>query len=148
MSAHLMGSIGIVILVGLSAYAASEGIALSGTSSILYCQRRSIITQSYVALIMASTVFMYAFILAIAIMSAMTKEYTIEIAFQHFGASLIYGLTGLFIGNSMGKISKTSFKVLNQMPSFFFSFVLLIATVEVVLVFSFIFSLILIYKTS
>jgi F0F1-type ATP synthase membrane subunit c/vacuolar-type H+-ATPase subunit K len=133
--------------MGLSAYGSSEGIALAGTSSVLFAQKKSTITQAYIAVIITSTVFMYAVILSMTVMLRITSDYPLETAMKHFAGCLVYGLTGFFAGRSMGNASRTSFKILAKTPTFFFSFVLVLASIEVALIFSLIFSFLIIYSS-
>ncbi|KAL6122072.1 hypothetical protein NUSPORA_00920 [Nucleospora cyclopteri] len=141
----LVGPLGIALLLGLSAYGSCSGMSLCGCSSTLYANKQSIITYSYVAMIMISTVFFYAFILAILVINKFTTDYTLIQAIWNFSACCLFGGTGCVSGICMGKISQKGFRRIVEKPDFFMSFLITLASIEVTLVLAFLCSLLMIY---
>lgn len=141
----LIGSLGISILLSLSAAGSCLGMSACGTSSTLNCTLPSVVTYSYVAMIMISTIFFYAFILAIIIMNQISVEYGNKQAVFHFAASLIFGTIGLVSGKAMGNISKEGFRRIVAKNDYFISFLISLASIEVTLVIAFLCSLLVIF---
>jgi V-type H+-transporting ATPase 16kDa proteolipid subunit len=144
---YLLGSVGVTSLIGLSACGACEGMMECGTASTLYSQIQSVVTYSYVAMIMISTVFFYGFILSIIIIGKIgNNDYSLHNGIMHLTAGIVFGLIGLYSGRSMGKIATKGFERIAQKPSFYTSFMIALASVEVTLVIGFLCSLLVIYK--
>jgi F0F1-type ATP synthase membrane subunit c/vacuolar-type H+-ATPase subunit K len=143
----LLGSLGVTSLLGLSACGACDGMMNCGTSSTLHAQKQSVVTYSYVSMIMISTVFFYGFILAIIIVGKIGgNTYSLHSGIMHFTAGLIFGLIGLHAGKVMGNMSKKGFERIAEVPAFYTSFMISLASVEVTLVIGFLCSLLVIYK--
>ncbi|KAM0673569.1 hypothetical protein GVAV_002946 [Gurleya vavrai] len=128
----------------LSANGSAKAISAASTSSIMHSQKKSILVKAYVAVLLASTIFMYAFIVALSVAFKINKGYEMEKAYRHLIACFIYGLTAYFGGNAMTEICKQSFCKISEVPGFFISFMILMTSIEVMLIFAMIFSLILI----
>ncbi|ORD94210.1 hypothetical protein ECANGB1_1034 [Enterospora canceri] len=143
---YLIGPLGISLLLGMSAYGSCTGMSLCGCSSTLYADRPRIVTYSYVAMIMISTVFFYAFILGILVMNKITATYSLSTAIWNFSACSLFGLVGFVSGISMGRISQLGFRRIVQKNDFFMSFLVALATVEVTLILAFLCSLLMIYN--
>ncbi|KAI4291919.1 V-type H+-transporting ATPase 16kDa proteolipid subunit [Pancytospora philotis] len=146
-SAYLFGALGVSALLGLSAYGSCTGMGACGAASTLNSHVPSVITYSYVAMIIISTVFFYAFILAIVIINRLTGTYPLSHGIVHLAAGLLLGGVGLSSGLAMGRIANDSFRRLAKRPEFFVSFILALASVEVTLVLAFLCSLILVFST-
>ncbi|WUR04774.1 V-type proton ATPase subunit C (VMA11) [Vairimorpha necatrix] len=142
---YLIISLGLIFLISLTSYGSCYGMTLAATSSSLYAHKKQVMTYSYIATIMSSSIFFQAFILVMIILSRMEGDYTMNMSLAHTLACLILGGTGYAVGILMGNISKEGFKKLYKETKFNISFVLLYATSEVILLFSFMASLILIY---
>lgn len=142
----LIGPLGISLLLGLSAYGSCTGMSLCGCSSTLYADKNKIVTYSYVAMIMISTVFFYAFILTILVINKITENYTYITAIWNFSACCLFGVTGYVAGISMGKVSQNGFRRIVQRNEFFMSFLIALASIEVTLVLAFLCSLLMIYN--
>lgn len=142
----ILGALSISIILGLSAYGSCDGMGKCGTSSVMYSNIPIIVTYSYVAMIMISTVFFYGFILSIVIINKLGKTYTLVNGITHLASSLIFGLIGLNTGNVMGNISQLCFKEISTDPNFYFTFIISLASAEVTLVIGFLCSLLTIYK--
>merc|ERR1712133_49767 len=111
---YLIGPLGISLLLGMSAYGSCTGMSLCGCSSTLYANKPKILTYSYIAMIMISTVFFYAFILAILVMNKISNSYTFTSAVWNFSASALFGMVGYVSGISMGKMSQLGFRRIVQ----------------------------------
>ncbi|KAM0680182.1 hypothetical protein GINT2_001565 [Glugoides intestinalis] len=144
---YLLGSLGVLAILGLSATGSCEGMAKCGTAAVLHAQIGTVLTYSYVAMIMASTVFFYGFILAIVMINKLGSVYSLQSAIMHLSACFIFGLIGLNAGLAMGKISANGFKRIAQNQEFYTSFLIALASVEVTLVIGFLCSLLVIYKS-
>ncbi|OQS55698.1 hypothetical protein EHP00_469 [Ecytonucleospora hepatopenaei] len=142
---YLIGPTGISILLGLCAYGSCSGMSLCGCSSTLYADKGKIVTYSYVAMIMISTVFFYGFILAIITMNKITDNYKYITSIWHLSACTLFGMVGCTAGISMGKISQSGFRRIAERGEFFMSFLIALASVEVTLVLAFLCSLLMIY---
>jgi F0F1-type ATP synthase membrane subunit c/vacuolar-type H+-ATPase subunit K len=143
---YLLGSLGIMAILGLSAYGSCYGMMKCGASSIIHSQIGTVLTYSYVAMIMISTSFFYGFILAIIIINKLDPEYTLHKGIHHLTSGLIFGGIGLSSGIAMGNISEKGFKKMAQNEDFYTSFMISLASVEVTLVIGFLSSLLVIYK--
>lgn len=144
---YLLGSLGVTALMGLSACGACEGMMACGTASTLHAQAQSVVTYSYVAMIMISTVFFYGFILAVIIIGKLgTAEYSLHSGMMHLAAGLAFGGIGLQAGRAMGRMSRSGFERIAQKGAFYTSFLVTLASVEVTLVIGFLCSLLIIYK--
>lgn len=143
---YLLGSFGVLLILGLSASGSCEGMMECGASSTLHSQIGTVLTYSYVSMIMISTIFFYGFILSIIIINRLGSEYTLNNGIFHLVSGLIFGMIGLYAGKSMGKISRDGFKRIAEKEQFYISFVVSLASVEVTLVIGFLCSLLLIYK--
>lgn len=143
---YLLGTFSVCIILALSASGACSGMSSCGTSSILHTKLPVVITYSYISMIMISTIFFYGFILAIVIINKLTQEYTTANGMHHLVASLIFGLISFFSGRAMGEISADGFKIISKKPSFYVSYIVCLASVEVTLVIGFLCSLLVIYK--
>lgn len=141
----LLGPAGISILLGLCAYGSCSGMALCGCSSTLYANKGKIVTYSYVAMIMISTVFFYGFILAILVINKIADNYTFITSIWNLSACCLFGFVGCTAGISMGKISQSGFRRIVDKSDFFMSFLTALASVEVTLVLAFLCSLLMIY---
>lgn len=142
---YLLGPLGISILLGLSACGSCTGMGLCGCSSILYADKGRIITYSYVSMIMISTIFFYAFILAILVINKLTDKYSLITAIWDLTACTIFGGVGYSAGISMGNIAKNSFSCIVQTDDFFISFMIAFASVEVTIILAFLASILIIY---
>ena len=144
---YLLGSLGVTALIGLSACGACEGMMNCGTASTLYAQLQSVITYSYVSMIMISTVFFYGFILSIIIVWKLGgPSYSIHNGIMHLVAGVVFGMIGMQSGRAMGRMSNKGFERIAQNPAFYTSFMIALASVEVTLVIGFLCSLLIIYK--
>lgn len=138
---YLAITIGMILLISCTAYGACYGMTLTATSSSLYTQKKQIITYSYIATIMSSSIFFQGFILVMIISRQIDLEYKITSSICDTCSCLILAGVGYAVGILMGSISKKGFKVLYNDPSFSISFILLFATAEVILLFAFMASL-------
>lgn len=143
---YLLGSLGIAILLGLSALGSCTGMGVCGASSALNSRVPSIVTYSYVAMIIISTVFFYAFILAIIMINRLTSDYSFAQGLRHLAAGVIFGGVGLSSGLSMGHVAKDGFRRLSKRSEFFMTFLLALASVEVTLVIAFLCTLLIIFS--
>ncbi|KAM0687593.1 hypothetical protein COBT_001166, partial [Conglomerata obtusa] len=119
--------LGICLLVFLAASGSSEAITSASTSSLMHCQKKTLITQAYIAVLMASTIFMYAFIIALAIVFKMSKSYDMKMAVTHAFACILYGVCAKFSGRSMAVACRHGSGKIAKQPAFFFSFVLVMS---------------------
>ena len=142
----LLITVGLISLISLTAYGSCYGMTLAATASSLYSQKKQVLTYSYIATIMSSSIFFQAFILVMIIVSRIDKDYSLGVAAAHTVSSLLLGGTGYSVGILMVNISKDGFCKLYKQPKFSISFVLLYATAEVILLFAFMGSLTLIYS--
>lgn len=142
---YLIGPLGISILLGLCAYGSCTGMSLCGCSSTLYANKPKIVTYSYIAMIMISTVFFYGFIIAILIINKITNDYKYISSIWNLSAAILFGAVGYTAGICMGKISQAGFRRIVQKNEFFMSFLIALASVEVTLVLAFLCSLLMIY---
>ncbi|EJW02221.1 hypothetical protein EDEG_03339 [Edhazardia aedis USNM 41457] len=143
-------SLGLISLFVLTSLGTTEAMTSAGISSIMYCQKKSIITQAYVAIIMASTIFMYALIIAMTIIfgvSSNSKNLVTAKALDYFQACMLYGLCAYFGGKAMAQTCKYGFDALYKVPEFFLNFIMMMSGIEVVLIFGFIFALLLTRQT-
>ncbi|KAF7682647.1 V-type proton ATPase 16 kDa proteolipid subunit [Astathelohania contejeani] len=143
--AAILLSFGLSLLVLLSAYGCSEAIGVMGAASVSCAQKKSIIPQAYISVIFASTGFLYAFIIAMMIVLKVDDKYSLNSGYKHFGACLMYGISGFVNGKAMGMVSKPAFKTLVKVPSFFISFMLILATIEASLIMSLVMSMMTIF---
>lgn len=143
---YLLGSLGVLLILGLSASGSCEGMMECGASSTLHSQIGTVLTYSYVSMIMISTIFFYGFILSIIVINKLGEGYNLHNGILHLVAGLIFGVIGLFAGKSMGKISKDGFRRIAEKEQFYTSFIVSLASVEVTLVIGFLCSLLIIYK--
>ena len=143
---YLLGALGTTVLLGLSACGACNGMSVCGAASALNASVPAIVTYSYVAMIIISTVFFYAFILAIIIINRLVPEYTLQDGLKHLAAGILFGGVGMYSGNSMGEISKEGFRRLAKRPGFFMTFLVALASVEVTLVIAFLCALLIIFS--
>ncbi|EQB59705.1 vacuolar atp synthase 16 kda proteolipid subunit [Vairimorpha apis BRL 01] len=109
---YLIVSTGIILLFTTSAYGACYGVTLSATSSSLFTQKKNILTYAYLAVIMATSIYFFAVILFVVILSNITEAYKLEHSVRHFSACCLTGLIGYTVGITMGNISKNGFPVL------------------------------------
>lgn len=144
--AQLLGSVSVMIILGFSACGSCYGMGKCGTASTLHSQIRTVLTYSYVSMIMISTTFFYGFILAIIIINRLGGGYSLQDGIHHLISGLIFGVVGLSAGTSMGNISSNCFKKIAQKDDFYMTFVVALASVEVTLVIGFLCSLLVIYK--
>lgn len=143
---YLLGSLGIMAILGLSACGSCNGMMKCGASSTIHSQIGTVLTYSYISMIMISTSFFYGFILAIIIINRLDAEYTLQKGIHHLTSGVIFGMIGLSSGVAMGSISEHGFKRIAQNRKFYTSFVISLASVEVTLVIGFLCSLLVIYK--
>lgn len=143
---YLLGSIGIMAILGLSACGSCSGMSKCGTSSVLHSQISTVLTYSYVAMIMISTCFFYGFILAIIMINRLDSNYTLKKGILHLVSGTLFGVIGLSSGKTMGNISSDGFKSIAKNEKFYTSFMICLASVEVTLVIGFLCSLLIIYK--
>jgi len=144
---YLLGALSVATILGLSAQGACNGMGKCGTASVLYSNIPIIVTYSYVAMIMISTVFFYGFILSIVIINKIGKSYTIFNGVSHLSASFIFGMIGLNSGQMMGNISKMCFKEISVKPDFYTTFIISLASVEVTVVIGFLCTLLILHKS-
>ncbi|KAI5181094.1 V-type H+-transporting ATPase 16kDa proteolipid subunit [Pancytospora epiphaga] len=142
---YFYGALGVSILLSMAAYGSCIGMGTCGASSVLHASTSIVITYSYIAMIIISTVFFYAFILAILIINKLTGEYTFVKGITHLSAGILLGCVGLFSGKSMGHITNDGFRRLSKKPEFFMIFLLALASVEVTLVLAFLCALIIVF---
>lgn len=144
---YLLGAIGVTSLISLSACGACEGMMMCGTASTMYSEIQTVLTYSYVAMIMISTVFFYGFILSIIIIGRLgNTAYSLHEGIMHLTAGIVFGLIGMYAGKSMGRITTKGFERIAQKPAFYTSFMISLASVEVTLVIGFLCSLLVVYK--
>lgn len=143
---YFLGSLGIALLLSLSAFGSCTGMGMCGAASALNSHVSSIITYSYVAMIIISTVFFYAFILAIIIINRLAGDYSFKEGLGHLAAGIIFGGVGLSSGLSMGRVTKDGFRRLSKRTDFFMTFLLALASVEVTLVIAFLCTLLIIFS--
>lgn len=143
---YLLGSLSIMVILGLAACGSCNGMARCGTASAIHSQISTVLTYSYVSMIIISTTFFYGFILAIVIINKLGGSYTLRDGVHHLVAGVIFGVVGLSTGVSMGDISSNCFKRIAQNEEFYTSFMIALASVEVTLVIGFLCSLLVIYR--
>lgn len=143
----LIGFSGIAALMSLSSYGACHGMAQAVTASTMYIQKKSILTSALVAVVMISIIFFLALVVSIIILTRLKAGYTISQSIDHFVGCLVLGAVGAVCGKSMGSVSTSMFRILHKKNAFFFSFMLIISTVELAVVFAFIIALKMIYNT-
>lgn len=132
----------IMFLFYMSASGSADAITAAATSSIMYAQKKSMITQAYVAVLMASTIFMYAFIIAFGIVFKLDGNYTMAKALDHSLACFLFGVCSYVCGQAMKTTCKHGFATIAKTPNFFFSFILVMSSIEVMLIFGLIFCLV------
>jgi len=142
----LLGSIGIAFLLGLAALGSSYGLSQCGSSSIPCSSSPGVITYSYIAMIIISTIFFYAFILSMIIINGLSSNYSLIKSIKHLGTGLFFGIVSLIAGKSMGRISEHSFVSITKKKDFFVCYLISLASVEVILVISFLCSLLMIFS--
>ncbi|KAI5149204.1 V-type H+-transporting ATPase 16kDa proteolipid subunit [Enteropsectra breve] len=145
-TSFLLGALGICSTLSLAAYGSCSGMAMCGSSSALYAHVHEIISFSYVSMIIISTVFFYAFILAIVMMNKITKDFSALLGLRYLSIGIFFGTVGMVAGRAMGAVSQSGFRKLSKHPSFFTSFLISLASIEVTLVLAFLCSLILLYS--
>lgn len=143
----LSGSLGIAFVLSLSAYGSCNGMGVCGAAAALNSGVPVIITYSYVSMIIISTVFFYAFILAIIIINKLGPVYTFEESLKHLASGILFGCIGLSSGKAMGKVAKEGFRRLAKTPGFVMTYLIALASVEVTLVLAFLCTLLIIFST-
>lgn len=143
---YLVGSLGITLILGLSAYGSCKGMSVCGATAALNAGVPIIITYSYVSMIIISTVFFYAFILAIIIINRFDSSYGFEESLRNFASCLLFGCVALSSGSAMGKVVQEGFRRLAKNPEFFVTYLVSLASIEVVLILSFLCTLLMNYK--
>ena len=142
---YLLGSLGVTFLLGLSAYGSCHGMRVCGSSAALHSGIPAIITYSYVSMIIISTVFFYAFILAIIIINRLGAAYGLEDGLRHLFSGILFGSIGFSSGKAMGGVAQEGFRRLAKHPGFFVTYLIALASVEVTLVIAFLCTLLVIY---
>ncbi|ELA41524.1 uncharacterized protein VICG_01388 [Vittaforma corneae ATCC 50505] len=143
---YLLGSLSVMLVLGLCACGSCNGMMKCGTSSTIHSQISTVLTYSYVSMIIISTSFFYGFILSIIIINKLGPNYTLHTGILHLTSGIIFGVIGVNSGVSMGNISSHGFKRIAQNEKFYTSFMISLASVEVTLVIGFLCSLLIIYK--
>ncbi|EOB14984.1 Vacuolar ATP synthase 16 kDa proteolipid subunit 2 [Nosema bombycis CQ1] len=137
---------GVSILMALASYGSCHGMAQAVTASVMYIQKKSIMTSALLAVIMISIIFFLALVVSILILNRLDSNYSLASSFNHFVACLVMGGVGAVCGKSMGGASSSMFRVLHKKDGFFLSFMLIFSTAELAVIFAFLISLTLIYK--
>lgn len=142
---YLYGSLGIAALLSLSARGACGGMVLCGAAAALQAGRAHVIAISYVAMIIISTGFFYAFIIAISMISAIGGSYEVETGVRHLLAGLLYGSVGSVVGAGMGVLAGDGIRRVAKTPEFLGGFMILLVALEVVLLLAFLCALLMVF---
>lgn len=143
----LISGLGIGLMMGLSSYSACSAILQASVHAIPLCKKKSVLTNSYVAVIMASTIFVYSLILATIIINRLDISLDPLVSVQYFVSCTIFGLGSYFCGDAFGEICKRSYSVLDKRRNYYLIFVCALSVAELVTLFSFIISLMIIIRS-
>lgn len=143
---YLITSLGAVVLMALSSYASCSAITQSSVHAIPLANKKSVITNSYIAVIMGSTIFVYALILCTLIINKISTTMTVNESMCHFGAGVMFGSSAYFSGIAFGEVCKKCYLTLEKREGFYIIFICTLSAVELVTLFGFLISLFLILK--
>ncbi|KRH92921.1 H+- or Na+-translocating F-type, V-type and A-type ATPase (F-ATPase) Superfamily [Pseudoloma neurophilia] len=142
----LITGIGIGLLTALSSYASCSSILGASIHAIPLCKKKNVLTNSYIAVIMASTIFVYSLILAIIIINKMDVSLDPILSLEYFSSSLIFGVGAYFCSKAFGQICKKSYTVLEKNQNYYITFICALSVAELVTLFSFLIALFIVLK--
>lgn len=134
--------IGLGIMAALSIHGTAEAATLVITSATMYVRKRNVLIASYITSSFSTTIFLFCFIICCSVINQISSEMTLEKGLGNLSRCVLYGFPSYFAGRAMGKICKASFPILAIEKRFFLVFFMMATIVEVMLVFSFVMSLI------
>lgn len=143
----LISGLGIGIMMALSSYSACSAILQASIHAIPLCKKKSVLTNSYVAVIMASTIFVYSLILGTIIINRLDISLDPLVSIRYFISCIIFGIGSYFCGNAFGEICKRSYSVLDKRKDYYLIFICALSVAELVTLFAFIISLMIIIKS-
>ncbi|RVD92143.1 V-type ATP synthase subunit K [Tubulinosema ratisbonensis] len=127
-------AIGISTIV--SCQACANALAVGGTSSSMYSQKRNTIVSIYISATISATIFLYAFICNIKLIYDLKKDMNLKGSFYKLGASIVYASTAYSVGEGIGKIVKEGMPLVEKSKSFFYVFFMMLTLLEISLLFS------------
>jgi F0F1-type ATP synthase membrane subunit c/vacuolar-type H+-ATPase subunit K len=139
--------LGVALLVVLSVSGTCEGMIVTGAASTLQAQRKSIITYAFLAMLVASTIFFYAFIIALIAVGTLGGGGDLSRGMQVFGSCAVFGVIALVAGKAVSGATRRGFYVLSKKPEFFTSFLIQLSTTEALLIFALLCSLTMITRS-
>lgn len=132
---------GLSVLMCLSAYATCSSILHASIHAIPLGRKKHVITNAYVAVIMASTIFVYSLILATLIIKKIDIGMDPILSLKYFASSVIFGIGSYFCGLSFSEVCRRSYGVLDKNPDYYVIFLCGLSAAELVTLFSFLVSL-------
>lgn len=138
---YLISSSGTIVLMALSSYASCSAITQSSIHAIPLAHKKSVLTNSYIAVVMSSTIFVYALILCTLIINQITVSMTVGDSLRHFGSGVIFGCCAYFSGIAFGEMCKRCYLTLEKRESFYVIFLCAISAVELTTLFGFLVAL-------
>lgn len=145
------GVMGVVSAIIFSSLGAAYGTAKSGSGiSAMAVMRPELINQSIIPVVMAGIVAIYGLVVAAVISTSIKdpKEYSVFKGFIHLGAGLSVGLAGLAAGFAIGVVGDAGVRGIAQQPRLFVGMILILIFAEVLGLYGFIVSLLLISKAN
>lgn len=140
----LITGIGAGILMASSAYASCSAILQASIHAIPLSKNKSVLTNAYVAVIMASTIFVYSIILGTFITNKIDPSMDPLDSIKYFCACLIFGVGSYFCGIAFGEICRKSYIALSKQDSYYAIFLCTLSAAELITLFSFLISLFLV----
>jgi F0F1-type ATP synthase membrane subunit c/vacuolar-type H+-ATPase subunit K len=134
-------AMGIALLIVLSVSGTCEGMVVAGAASTLQAQKRSIITYAFLAMLVASTIFFYAFIIALIAVGTLGSSSDLPKGIQVFASCGVFGVIAFVAGKAVSGATRRGFYVLSRKPEFFSSFLIQLSTTEALLIFALLCSL-------
>lgn len=138
---YLIAGTSTAALMGLSAYASCYAILKASIHAIPLTNKKSVLTNSYVAVIMSSTIFVYSVILCILMLGKINVDLKIKDSLNLMAAGLIFGFGSFFCSKSFGQICKTGYLVLERVNNFYVIFLCALSAAELITLFAFLISL-------
>lgn len=138
---NLITGLGVGILMASSSYSACSAIVQASVHAIPLGRKKSILTNAYVAVIMASTIFIYAMILGTVIINKLDKSMDPLLSLRYFVSCTIFGLGSYFCGLAFGELCRKSYSVLDKKENYYMLFLCTLSTAEIVTLFAFLIAL-------
>lgn len=138
---YIATAAGLAVVAVLSVRGTADASTVIITSTTMHARKRGVLVASYITSSFSTTIFLLGFIVSCIVITGLEREMTLARGVSNFVACFVYGLASHFSGDAMGVVCRTSFPVLAVERRFFLLFFLTVTVVEIILVFSFVISM-------